>query len=255
MRVAAFQGTATVLDVEANLAAIAEAAADAASQGVALLVTPELFVTGYAPAEIAAGFDASTLPSIHDELARIAREASIGLVASLPEPHDGGLGIVALRLDGAGVVRDRHVKTQLFGPDERAAFAPGDELAPHVDDVALAICYEVEFPEYVRAAARSGARLLAVPTAITPRDHRIPDVLVPARALENGIRIVYANHCGVEAGLTLAGRSVIADQHGAILAQAGEEPELLVADLDDSAPIATYLDDRRDDLYDGPSRG
>lgn len=250
MRVAALQATAAVLDADANLAAIREAAMDAAGQGAVLLVTPELFVTAYAPAEIAADFDPATVPALRERLGEIAASAGIGLVASLPERVGDGLGVIALRFDADGRLVDRHEKTQLYGPGERAAFEPGIVIDAPVDAIALAICYEVEFPEYIRRTAMAGADLVAIPTAITPADHRIPDVLVPARALENGVRIVYANHCGIEAGLELAGRSVIADQHGSIVAQAGTGPELLVADLDDSQPHGTYLADRRADLYD-----
>jgi predicted amidohydrolase len=54
---------------------------------------------------------------------------------------------------------------------------------------------------------------------------------VPAMASSHGVTIAYANYCGTEGDLTYVGLSVIAGPHGEILAQAGETPALLVADV------------------------
>ena len=66
----------------------------------------------------------------------------------------------------------------------------------------LVICYDVEFPEAVRAAAVRGAELLLVPTALAEGFDAVPQVLIRARALENHLTVAYANHCGTEEGST-----------------------------------------------------
>ncbi|NWJ69658.1 hypothetical protein HX744_03595 [Pseudonocardia sp. ICBG1122] len=117
----------------------------------------------------------------------------------------------------------------------------------------LLVCYDVEFPETVRALALAGADAVLVPTAnMLPYDH-VPRVLVPARAWENQVYVAYANWCGTEGSLTYGGLSCVAGPAGAVV-RAGRDPELLVAELDRSALAVSrranpYLADRRPDLY------
>ena len=79
-------------------------------------------------------------------------------------------------------------------------------------------------------------------------------MLVRARALENGVGLAYANHVGVEDGLTFGGASVIVGPDGGLLAQGGDGAELLVADItrDDLAAArdaVPYLAKLRRDTY------
>ena len=71
------------------------------------------------------------------------------------------------------------------------------------------------------------------------------------RAYESSIFLTYANYVGSEGSLTYGGLSVIADPRGDLLARAGRQEQLIVADLTvDTAP-STYLADRRPDLFGG----
>ena len=74
----------------------------------------------------------------------------------------------------------------------------------------MVICYDVEFPEAVRAAAAGGAELLLVPTALAHGFDDVPQILLRARALESQLAIAYANHSGVEDGCRFLGGSVMA---------------------------------------------
>jgi predicted amidohydrolase len=77
----------------------------------------------------------------------------------------------------------------------------------------------------------------------------VQQVLVRARACENGCGVVYANYCGADDLFEYNGLSVICGPDGEVLAQAGvESEELIVADLP-GASAGTYLADRRADLY------
>ncbi len=93
------------------------------------------------------------------------------------------------------------------------------------------ICYDIEFPESVRAAAVRGAELLLVPTALAGGFDAVPQVLVRARALENQLTVAYANHTGAEEGYDFLGGSVVAGPDGTVLAAAGHGAELLFAEL------------------------
>lgn len=263
MRVAVLQDRAVVGDVAANLGTILDGMRRAAEQGADVLVTPELFLTGYAPARVRAHGDPAELDRALDralERARQrARELGIAVVVSRPGAALGGSRqIRASLLDGRGRRLLDYGKVHLFGPDEAAAFSPS-EMAPSVVDLAgvptsILICYDVEFPETVRAAAAAGAELILAPTAMSEGFPEVSEVLLRARALENHVVIAYANHAGHEDGIRYDGRSVIVGPRGRDLARAGEAPELLIADVDledlrRSRQEVPYLDQRRPDLY------
>ena len=259
MLLALMQANAAVLDVEENLATLEAAAAAAAESGAAMLLTPELFLVGYAPARLRAHLDPTSLPAVHQRVAAIAVEHHIAIAFSLPAVTESGeLTIAATLVDDAGTVILTYAKVHLFGPEERAAFVPG-ALAPTVVQfqgmgVCLAICYDIEFPEVARAAALAGADLLLVPTALAHGFDAVPQVLVRARALESQLTIAYANHSGVEDGCTFLGGSVIAAPDGGLLAAAGTAPEILLAEVSAAAASAArsavpYLAERRPDLY------
>jgi predicted amidohydrolase len=233
---ALMQANAAVLDMDANCGAVDEAAGKAAAAGAQLLLTPELFPVGYAPLRLRAELDPSVLPSLRETLADIARRHGIALVYSLPAVTAAGeWQITATLLDGTGQELLSYAKVHLFGPEERQAFSPAG-AAPGVVDfrgvkTSMVICYDVEFPESVRAAAVRGAELLLVPTALSHGFDAVPQVLVRARALENQLTVAYANHSGAEDGCVFLGGSVVAAPDGSLLASAGAGTELLFAKL------------------------
>ncbi|WP_146341305.1 nitrilase-related carbon-nitrogen hydrolase [Nesterenkonia sp. NBAIMH1] len=256
-RIAVLQAQAEPLSIDLNLAAVQRAAAEAKEAGAELLVTPELFVTGYAPARIRAELGQEPVHAAEDALRRIAREQSISIVASLPgreTPEERG--ITALLIADDGAVLARYQKVQLFGPEEKASFVAGEEPPAVVDHLGrrlgLLVCYDVEFPEMVRAAAAQSADLLLVPTALA-QEPAVQDILLPARALESRVALAYANHCGTEDGLTFDGGSVVLDISGHPLAAAAAEPDLLIVDVpapSEAGPEGPwYRQDRRAHLH------
>lgn len=271
MLLSLLQANATVMDVKANLRTIDDAAKRASHAGAGILLTPELFPVGYAPLRLHAELDAATLPSIRERLADIARTHGIGLVYSLPAPvngtHDDGAkppradsawNITATLLDATGAEVLNYAKVHLFGPEEHKAFIGAQEPPAVVEfqgiRTSMLICYDVEFPEAVRAAAVRGAELLLVPTALSAGFDNVPQVLIRARALESQINLAYANHSGQEDVYDFLGGSVIAGPDGTLLAAAGEAPTLLFAEVGTEAVRAAreevpYLRERRPDLY------
>ncbi len=259
MLLALMQANARVLDVDANCAALDSAAKAAAAEGAAVLVTPELFPVGYAPLRLRADLDPDRLPAIRAKLSGIAHRHGIALVYSLPTvTARGSWHITSTLVDATGAELLNYAKVHLFGDDERAAFSPA-EAGPAVVDfngfrTSMVICYDVEFPETVRAAARAGAELLLVPTALAHGFETVPQVLLRARALESQLTIAYANHSGVEEGCEFLGGSVIAGPDGSLLATAGSDTELLYAEVDPDAArkardLVPYLRERRPELY------
>ena len=122
MRIAVMQANANVGDQAANLRAIDEAAARAAGDGADVLVTPELFVSGYAPLLLRT-VDPAAERGILAELGRIAKHRKVALVASYPQVEELGEEkrrqyIGAVLFDANGELALTYRKVHLFGDDE-----------------------------------------------------------------------------------------------------------------------------------------
>ena len=120
-------------------------------------------------------------------------------------------------------------------------------LRPWCTRAAILICYDIEFDAHVAALAAQGVQAILVPTAnMAPFTHVIRHT-VPAMAANHGLTIAYANYCGTEGDLTYVGGSLIAGPHGEVVAQAGDHPALLIADIPipDPARLSTQAQDLR----------
>lgn len=263
VRIALLQAEAAPLDPEANLRTLRDAAGTARDAGAALLLTPELFLTSYAPAPLRSWMTPELVDGLPARVATLARECGIAIVTSFPVARvDGSFGIAASLTDASGAELLRYEKVHLWGDDERAAFsastAPPTVCEWNGRRVALQICYDIEFPEPARLLAERGADLVLVPTAIDGFSAYVPEVLVRARAAENALVVAYADYPRTpdfvgEARTDFAGLSVVAGREGVVLAQAGADAEILIADVpgpgERSPHAADYLRDRRPDRY------
>lgn len=259
MRVAVYQMQSELKDTESNLARIARAAEAAAAMGAKLLVTPEMSLMGYAlDADTAATAQPADGPAV-EALRALCEKAGLAIVAGFAERDGGHIYNSAVLVQPAGPPRV-YRKCHLFGDMERRSFTPAD-AAPEIFEIgpfkaAMIICYDVEFPEWVRAAALAGAELLIVPTALvaSPTNRRVAEQLVPTRAMENQLFIVYADLAGSDGVLCYEGHSMVASPDGDFLARAGQGECLLVVDLEpgrfsDHAAELPYFADRRPALY------
>lgn len=258
IKIAILQESAVPLDPAVNLSALRDAAVHARSKGVGLIITPELFVTAYAPQQLAEWLSPARVQGFTAALAEIAQFAGIAVCASFPLARpDGSFAIAAGLWDEYGRELLRYEKLHLWGDAEPLAFTPGT-AAPRVAkwrgrNVALQICYDIEFPEPSRFAAAHGADLLLVPTAIDGDSLYVPDLLVRARAAENRLQVVYADYPGPE----FAGASTVAGYEGRVLDRLGTEPEMRVIELpavlpgevDAAGAGADYIADYRPALY------
>ena len=258
MRVAIYQGPQESTSVEENLAAIEAAVADAAAQGADLVVTAEMSTTGYNVTDGYASTAEDRDGPINQRMADVCRRHGVALVYGYPERADDTLYNTATVRGADGAELARYRKTHLFGGFEIRHFTPADDLVVQFDlhglRCGIVVCYDVEFPEVVRAQADAGTDLLIVPTALMKPFDFVADHVVPVRAYESELCLVYANRCGHEGNLTYVGRSCAIASDGTELARAGRDEELLIADIDEAAlasgrKLNTYLRDRRLDLY------
>jgi deaminated glutathione amidase len=98
----------------------------------------------------------------------------------------------------------------------------------------LSICYDLRFPQLYQALATSGAEFIAIPSAFTKQTGEVHwHVLIRARAIETGAFVLAATQGGLhENGRATYGHSLIISPWGEILAEAGEEPGVIFADID-----------------------
>lgn len=152
----------------------------------------------------------------------------------------------ATLISPAGEVVARYDKIHLFdiflegraasGESER--YSAGEE-AVMADTpwgpMALSICYDLRFPHLFRDYAKEGALLTFVPSAFTVPTGRVHwEVLLRARAIENGMWIVAAAQVGHHAdGRRTYGHSMVINPWGEVIRDlGGDQTGAVTLDLD-----------------------
>jgi predicted amidohydrolase len=265
LRIAILQCEPARHGVVTALAKLEETAARASAGGAALLITPEMYLTGY---NIGADRVRALAQNRGGEqwcaVGAIAKKFGLDILVGGPElGEDGQVYNAAVFLGRSGEVHALYRKTHLYGAVDRSQFSAGDRLnAPFVVDgwcLAIAICYDIEFPELARAQAQAGVDALLVPTANMLPYVGVPTRLVPARAEENAVYVAYANYCGSEGEFDYCGLSCVCGPDGADLARAASDECLMFAELTKSQlretrAHSTHLIDLRPELYGPPDQ-
>jgi len=222
-------------DVAANQAAAGRLVAEAAAAGADLMILPELWATGYDWPCIHA-HAAPLGEGLWADMAGLAQAHGVHLLGSLPLAADGRLYNAAALFDPAGRAVGVYRKTHLFGPlDEPAHFAPGDALSTFDlpwGRAALALCYDLRFPEVFRHHAAAGATLMLLCAQWPMRRIAHWDVLLPARAIENQCVVAACNAVGEAMGNAMVGHSAVYGPWGEPLAFAGEAEGVALVRMD-----------------------
>jgi predicted amidohydrolase len=145
----------------------------------------------------------------------------------------GRLFNTSVLLGGDGGVLATYRKIHLFGfgEGEPKLMTPGSEVVVH-DGWGLATCYDLRFPEMFRALLDGGTQMLVMTSAWPARRVAHWRLLAPARAVENQMYVVACNTAGTHAGVEMGGHSMVVDPWGEVLAEAGADEEVLVAEVD-----------------------
>src|SRR5690242_3950385 len=100
--------------------------------------------------------------------------------------------------------------------------------------IGLSVCYDLRFPRLYRALAKGGAQILSIPSAFTETTGNAHwHVLLRARAIENGCFVIAPAQGGKHAnGRSTYGHSMIVGPWGEVLAEAGTDPGIVMADID-----------------------
>ena len=148
-------------------------------------------------------------------------------------------------IDESGEIVARYDKIHMFDVDladgesyrESRNYRAG-ELAVVADlpwgRLGVTVCYDLRFPALYRALAEAGASFFAIPAAFTKQTGEAHwHVLMRARAIENGCFVFAAAQGGKhENGRETFGHSLVVDPWGQIIAEAGTEPGVIVAEVD-----------------------
>jgi len=260
MRIAIYQCESEPTEVERNLQRLARVVERASAAGVALLICPEMYLTGYnigtdAARRLAEPRDGPSANAV----AEMARKNGVAIAYGYLERGTADAVFNSVQLfgpDGSPLANYR--KTHLFGDLDKSMFTASDADSAVVElggwRVGFLICYDVEFPENARKLALRGADLIVAPTANMVPFEVVNTTIVPARAYENQVYLAYANYCGGEGEIEYCGLSCVAAPDGSTAARAGADEELIVGELDHglltaSRQATTYLTDRRPQLY------
>lgn len=259
----------------------ARAARDAAHAGADFVVLPELYHAPYfcqtadpAHFERAESLDGAAVTA----MATVARECRIVVAVPLFERRGPGIyhnSMVILGPDGSslGLYRKMHI------PDdpqfeEKFYFAPGDTGFCPVDTphgrIGPLICWDQWFPEAARLQALAGAEVLLYPTAIGWLASEKVELgasqldawktIQRSHAIANGVFVVAVNRVGTEyvgeRAIEFWGHSFVCDPRGVIVAEAGEDEQTLLVNIDRSLITEQrhwwpFLRDRRIDAYQG----
>lgn len=191
------------------------------SGGVDLAVFPELYLSGYRVGDRihALALRPGDRPS--EELSRIARAArttlAVGAPVVLERPGEVGNAVLLVPPEGPPL---RQLKRYLptYGPfEEGSFFTPTERSAPLPvagRKVGFLICYDAFFPEVARELALGGSELLVVISASPVTSRRLFEKVLPARAVENAVPLVYVNRVGVEDGVVFGGGTHAWDARG-----------------------------------------
>jgi 5-aminopentanamidase len=258
---------------ESNIASITSLFEEAVTEGARLTVFPECATSGYGFSDLqSAQAVAETVPGpTTQSLTALCRRHQqkgggpyvvVGLLERLQDSEVVYNSAVLVGPEGlVGVYRKAHLP--LLGVDRFTT--PGDTGFPvwetELGRIGMAICYDLRFPETLRALALAGADIVALPTNWPDGSQNAPQFMTRTRALENRLFVLACNRCGNESGFWFFGHSQIVNPRGRVLAEAEAEQAIHYAEIDpDEArekriilrPGEFELDtigDRRPDLY------
>ncbi len=265
-------------DIDANLDKAEQAVRDAHAQGAHVILLQELFeapyfckTQQYRYLDLAKPLEKNVLI---ERFAALAAELEVVLPVSYFERDANTFYNSLVMVDADGTVMSNYRKSHIpDGPgySEKFYFTPGNTGFMVWDTaygvLGAGICWDQWFPEVARSCALAGAEAMLYPTAIgsEPQDPTLDSSghwqrVMAGHAAANIVPVIASNRVGVEeddgVSTTFYGKSFIADHTGEIVAEAGNDEEILVGTFDLDA-IATYrrswglFRDRRPDLY-GP---
>lgn len=238
-------------DIQANLEKVRTLFTDTDLTSTDIVVLPEMWTSGYDLKNID-DHAANNLEPVKSIITKLAQDNKVTVVAgSIPNKYgNSGVYNTAFTVNRNGKLIQEYSKMHLVPMLNEPEYLESGDKSAEVFEIngetcGLVICYDLRFPELFRDLSLSGAKIIFVVAEwpIDRTEHWI--TLLKARAIENQCTIVASNTIGTQTnGTEFAGRSMIINPFGEILAQADKDTEETVtAELD-----LDYIDQVRSDI-------
>src|SRR5918996_699918 len=245
LRVALAQINPTVGDIRGNARKISEHTSAAREQGAALVVFPELTISGYPPEDLL--LKTSFLDQVGEALEDLAAQTR-GIVAlvGFPERADDVYNSAAVLADGEVAAVYRKMYLPNYGVfDEQRYFQSGSEAGIFELNgipIGVSICEDIWEPgPPAMTEALAGAQVIVNLSASPYRagyGHARERMLVQ-RAVDNLAAVVFVNTIGGQDELVFDGHSLAIDQDGRVLARCPQFEECLTLCTIDPREVAS----------------
>lgn len=227
-----------------NLAHAKKMIFDAKPNAGSIVLLPEMFATGYVPADLNDAAEDFSLNST-GETARMLSEVATAtdctiMGAGITRASNGFYNHVSIYKPHEAQEFCGYNKMNLFFPEKESFKAGGEINLFKLNNWTIAsfICYDLRFPEVFREATKKGANLITIQAAWPAKRRAHWETLLKARAIENQVYIAAVNAVSEKPDqkLPLAGTSLIISPNGDILAEGPTQNEAVIsAELDREA--------------------
>jgi omega-amidase len=257
LRIALAQMQVHLGEPKRNVAQMVKWTEEASKRGAHIVVFPELWPSGYA-LEQAQELSQTLNQGLFAQVAGLAKQHQISITGSMLEKRGQEASNSAAFFASNGQMMGVYRKIHLFHlMSEDRYLQPGS--SPLVMELpwgktAMAICYDLRFPELFRRYGLEGAELVIIPAEwpMTRIDHWRN--LLITRAIENQCYVVGVNTAGTSGETLFGGHSMIIDPWGKIVVEMGEDPGLVTGEIELARvqQVREYMrvfDDRRPETY------
>lgn len=257
MKIGCIQLSVRYAKVDENYTRAEALIREAAAGGAEIIVLPEMWNTGYA---------LKKLPELAD-VDGTRTKAFLGTLASELQVHIVGGSVAVKRgekfyntmytFNRDGDLVGEYSKAHLFRLLEEHLYLEAGDTMNNFEldglEAAGVICYDIRFPEWLRAHALAGAKVLFVPAQWPTERIDHWKTLLQARAIENQCFVIAVNRTARNPE-NYNGQSMVIEPWGKVLWTGAADEELAVIDVDFTKVeavrerIPVYAD-RRPNLY------
>jgi omega-amidase len=245
-----------------NWAKVQEMTQRAKQQGGQIVIFPELWDAGFALSQVKE-LASSLSGGLFAQVAALSKQAEIYITGSMLEKRGVGVANSAPMIAPNHGVMGAYRKIHLFPLMKEDQYFTAGEATLNIGlpwgQTAVAICYDLRFPELFRRYAIEGAKLVLLPCQWPEPRMEHYRTLLRARAIENGIYIVAVNRVGTDTQedgreTRFFGHSSIIDPWGNTVLELGNQEGVFTTTIDlklvDEAQRAIpVLQDRRPEVY------
>lgn len=257
MKIGCIQMNVRFGKVEENYERAEQCIREAAGNGAEIIVLPEMWNTGYALKQLEelADVDGARTKQF---LAKLATELNVHIVGgSVAVKRGENFYNTMYVVNNMGELVGEYSKAHLFRLlDEHLYLHAGDAMNNFMlGDLPAAgvICYDIRFPEWLRAHALAGAKVLFVPAQWPTERIDHWQTILRARAIENQCFVIAVNRTARNVE-NYNGHSMVIEPWGEVLWTGGADEEVAVIDVDfdevdEVRQRIPVYDDRRPSLY------